>query len=190
MHLIIGLGNPGSEYKKHRHNVGFMVVDALSEKYSFGPWKKKFESLMSEGDIGGNRVLLLKPQTYMNESGIAGEQAAKFYKIPMDKIIVIHDELDLEPGRLRIKIGGGAAGHNGLRSLDAHLGQDYKRLRYGIGHPGHKDLVSPYVLHDFSREEMELAEDLSANIAKHFALLLKGDDAGFLNKAKIEFKEE
>lgn len=189
MFLVIGLGNPGNEYRLNRHNIGFMAVDEIMRAHSFAAEKKKFNALIAEGTIDGMRVLCLKPQTYMNESGNAASQAMGFYKIPLAQVIVIHDELDLAFAKLRLKIGGGAAGHNGLRSLDAHIGADYKRLRYGIGHPGHKDLVSNYVLNDFSKKECELADEQLSKIAKNFGLLLKGDEAGFLNKAKMEIEE-
>lgn len=182
MHLIVGLGNPGREYAHHRHNIGFLAVDALAGKYNLSGPKKKFESEIFEGSVGGERVLALKPQTYMNLSGDAVRQAMDFYKIPLSNVIVIHDELDLPPSELRIKTGGGSAGHNGLRSIDGNAGNEYKRLRFGIGHPGHKDLVSPYVLHDFSREEWDLAEPVLGKIAENFPLLLAGKDKEFLKQ--------
>jgi len=184
-YLIVGLGNPGSEYQYNRHNAGFMVVDQLAEKYKLSGPKRKFESELFEGQIGEHRVLALKPMTYMNVSGVAVRQAMDFYKIPLENIIVIHDDLDLAPGKLKTKIGGGSAGHNGLRSIDAHIDQNYKRLRFGIGHPGHRDLVSNYVLHDFSREEFTIVEPLCKTIADNFELLLSGKDSDFLSKTKV-----
>lgn len=186
MYLIVGLGNPGKEYAYNRHNIGFMAVDAIARKHDFAAPRKKFESACFEGTIAGEKTLMLMPQTYMNVSGVAVRQAMDFYKIPLENLIVIHDELDLAFGKLRIKIGGGSAGHNGLRSIDGNVDQNYKRLRFGIGHPGHKDLVSSYVLHDFSKAEMQMVEPLVDNIALAFPLLLQGKDADFLNKAKLE----
>ncbi len=182
MFLIVGLGNPGSEYEYNRHNIGFLAADAIVRAHGLSGPKKKFDSQLFEGSIAGTRVLLIKPQTYMNVSGVAVHQAAEFYKIPPSNVIAIHDELDLEFGKLRIKVGGGNAGHNGLRSIDANFDVDYKRLRFGIGHPGHKDLVSSYVLHDFSKAEWQEAEKIAEKIGEHFGILLSGDDAGFLNK--------
>ncbi len=180
MYLIIGLGNPGNEYEDHRHNIGFMVVDAIAKKHGFSAWRKKFSSLIAEGEIGGGKILLLKPQTYMNESGLAASEAMQFYKIKLPDVLAIHDELDLPLGKLKIKTGGGSAGHNGLRSLDAHIGQDYKRMRFGIGHPGNKDLVSGYVLHDFAKQEWPTVKDMAVKIVDNFFLLIAGKDSEFL----------
>ena len=156
MKLLVGLGNPGAKYEKNRHNIGFMVIDKIAEGFSFPAFKAKFQSHMSEGRLAGEKVILLKPQTYMNESGQAVRAAADFYKIDPDSIVIFHDELDLIPGKMRVKIGGGHAGHNGLRSMQAHVGSpDFVRVRLGIGHPGHKDRVSPYVLSDFGKAERE-----------------------------------
>ena len=184
MHLIVGLGNPGKEYAHHRHNAGFMAIDALVEKYRLSGPKSKFESEVYDGEIGGKKIIALKPLTFMNVSGMAVKQAADFYKIGLENIIVIHDELDLDPGELKIKTGGGSAGHNGLRSIDAHLGNDYKRLRIGIGHPGHKDLVTAFVLHDFSREERTLMDEMIHRIVDDFDLLLDHQHENFLRKVE------
>ncbi len=181
MFLIVGLGNPGSEYRNNRHNVGFMVADELISRFGLSGPKKKFESEAFDGTIGDHKVLVLKPQTYMNVSGVAVQQAIAFYKIPIGNVVVIHDELDLDPAQLKIKTGGGNAGHNGLRSIDANAGVEYKRLRFGIGHPGRKDLVSSFVLHDFAKEEKELVDPAIWSIAKNFALILDGKDSEFLN---------
>ena len=185
MFLIIGLGNPGSEYEHNRHNIGFMVADALVEKYGFSGPKNKFSAEVFDGQIGEHKMIAIKPQTYMNLSGGCVRQAMDFYKVSIEKIMVIHDELDLDPGVLRIKTGGGAAGHNGLRSIDAECGQGYKRLRFGIGHPGHKDLVSAFVLHDFDKSERQMVEEKCINIAAHFPLLLAGDESKFLNACSV-----
>ena len=155
MLLIVGLGNPGAQYAQHRHNVGFMAVDAIHRRHGFPPWRRRFQAEVSEATLAGEKVLLLKPQTYMNESGRAVQAAAAFYKIPAADIVVIHDEVDLPPGKTRMKTGGGAAGHNGLRSIDAALGDGYRRLRIGVGHPGVKEAVPHYVLHDFAKADQE-----------------------------------
>ncbi len=153
MKLLVGLGNPGDEYARHRHNVGFLAVDALASDYRFAPWKKRFQGTACEGEIGGERAVLLKPATYMNDSGRAVGEALRFLKLDVADIIVFHDELDIEPGRVKVKLGGGSAGHNGLKSITQCVGNEYVRVRIGIGHPGHRDAVSGYVLHDFSKAE-------------------------------------
>ncbi len=182
MILLVGLGNPGSEYERNRHNIGFMVVDAIAEKYDFPAFRQKYKGHYTEGTIKGEKVALLKPQTYMNESGRSVGEVAKFYKIPTSDIIVFHDELDVVPGKIKIKVGGGAAGHNGLRSMDDWLDNpDYKRIRMGIGHPGDKDRVHGYVLGNFAKSDEEWLEKLLFEVAKEVPTLLKGDDAGFLN---------
>ncbi|WP_062229349.1 aminoacyl-tRNA hydrolase [Aureimonas frigidaquae] len=182
MLLIAGLGNPGPRYSANRHNIGFMAVDAIQRDPAFSPWSKKFKGEISEGRIGSEKVLLLKPQTFMNLSGDSVAAAAAFYRIEPKDIIVLHDELDLPPGKVRVKTGGGHGGHNGLKSIDAHLGRDYRRVRLGIGHPGAKELVSPYVLSDFAKVDGEWLQPLLDDVARHAALLAKGDDAGFMNK--------
>lgn len=179
--LIAGLGNPGASYAGHRHNVGFMALDQIARAGDFAGWRSRFQGEIAEGRIGTKRVILLKPMTYMNESGRSVAEAARFFKIPISDVIIIHDELDLAPGRCRVKIGGGHAGHNGLRSIHAHLGPDYTRVRIGIGHPGHKAAVTGHVLHDFSRIELELIEPVLDGIADGAEKLVAGDDAGFQN---------
>jgi peptidyl-tRNA hydrolase, PTH1 family len=176
--LWVGLGNPGAEYALNRHNVGFMAVDAIAEVHGFDPWKKQFQGWASAGRIGTQRILLLKPATYMNDSG----EAARFYKLDLAALTVFHDELDLDPFRVKVKTGGGAAGHNGLRSIDAHLGQDYRRVRLGIGHPGHKDRVTGYVLGNYAKAEMDDLADMLGAVAAEGALLAAGDDTRFMNE--------
>lgn len=172
MYLIAGLGNPGAKYEKNRHNVGFLVMDALVDHFSLTGPKNKYKSALYDGEIEGEKIILLKPQTFMNNSGQAIAEAAKFFKIPNDHVLVFYDELDLEPGKLRAKKGGGAAGHNGIRSIDAHLGNDFWRFRIGIGHPGQKELVHGYVLSDFYKKDEAWLEPLKKSIAKHFPLML------------------
>jgi PTH1 family peptidyl-tRNA hydrolase len=182
MILVVGLGNPGPEYARNRHNIGFMAADELVRRHSFGPWRAKFQGEIAEGTIGSDKVMVLKPLTYMNLSGQAVGAAARFLKVPVDAIIVIHDELDLAPGRLRVKRGGGAGGHNGLKSIDQHLGQNYRRVRLGIGHPGDKDRVAGYVLHDFAKTDQRWVEPLVDAVADAFPLLINGDEPGFMNR--------
>lgn len=183
--LFVGLGNPGAKYARNRHNIGFMAIDAIAREFNFPALRKRFQGLASEGAIGGARVLLLQPQTYMNESGVSVGEAARFYKIPLNEVIVFHDELDLPPGKLRVKTGGGDAGHNGLRSITAHLGKDYRRVRLGVGHPGDKSLVHSYVLNDFAKSEEGWVNALCDGIARNAGLLAKGDDASFQNKLHL-----
>lgn len=193
MHLLVGLGNPGGQYAKNRHNIGFMAVDAIHERHGFAPWRSRFSALISEGRIGKHKVLLAKPTTFMNLSGQAAGEIARFYKLEPGDVTVIHDELDLEPGRTRIKSGGGHGGHNGLKSLDAHLGKDYRRIRLGIGHPGHRDLVSGYVLKDFPKADEPWVEAVSDELARSIALALEGKDSDLnarLNEATAQFKAE
>ncbi|MHA1599052.1 MAG: aminoacyl-tRNA hydrolase [Alphaproteobacteria bacterium] len=182
MLLLVGLGNPGGDYANNRHNIGFMAVDEIVRRHSFGPFKSKFSGEISEGRLSGEKVLVLKPKTYMNESGRSVGEAAKFFKIAPEDVLVIHDEIDLEAGKLRCKIGGGHAGHNGLRSIHAHIGDDYRRLRLGVGHPGSKDAVSDHVLKDFSKADKDWLQPLIAAIADHIDLWVDGDDAGFTNR--------
>ncbi|NWH07768.1 MAG: aminoacyl-tRNA hydrolase [Alphaproteobacteria bacterium] len=181
MLLLVGLGNPGPSYAGHRHNVGFMVIDAIARAYDFGPWRKKFHAELAEGTIAGTKVLAMKPQTYMNDSGRAVIEAVQFYKIPLSSLVVIHDELDLAPGKLKVKAGGGDAGHNGLRSITAALGPGYRRVRIGIGHPGAKELVQSYALHDFSKADQVWLAPLIEALVKTAPLLAKGDDMGVMN---------
>ncbi len=185
MKLIAGLGNPGAKYAQNRHNIGFMAVDRIAEDHGFAPWRQKFQGLVSEGRLGGEKVLLLKPSTYMNRSGQSVGEAMRFYKLAPAELIVIHDELDLAPGKLRLKQGGGHAGHNGLRSIHAHLGPDYQRLRLGIGHPGHKDRVAAYVLSDFARADRDWLDDLLRGISDGADKLAAGDGPGFLNAVAL-----
>jgi peptidyl-tRNA hydrolase, PTH1 family len=183
MRLIVGLGNPGLRYAKTRHNVGFVAVDAIARRYGFPTFRDRFKGELSEGVIGGEKRLLLKPQTFMNASGEAVLAAASFYKIPPAEIVVIHDEIDLKPGKLRVKRGGGAAGHNGLRSIDALLGADYWRVRVGVGHPGVKELVQPYVLQNFPSEEItDWVGPLLDAVAETIPLLLAGDAPSFMSE--------
>ncbi|MFC7396993.1 aminoacyl-tRNA hydrolase [Chelatococcus sp. GCM10030263] len=185
MLIFVGLGNPGDRYRFNRHNIGFMAVEAIARAHSAGSWRQRFHSLVAEATIAGERVLLMEPQTYMNESGRAVGEAARFLKVPLEQIVVFHDELDLAPAKLRMKTGGGNAGHNGLRSITAHLGNDYRRARLGIGHPGDKALVLNYVLNDFGKGEMAWVEDLTAAMAEHAGLLAKSEDASFQNKVHL-----
>jgi PTH1 family peptidyl-tRNA hydrolase len=185
MRLFVGLGNPGARYAGNRHNIGFMAVDAIARRHGFAPWRRRFQGVASEGTLGGARILLLLPGTYMNESGRAVAEAAQFYKLPPADIVVFHDEVDLPPGKVRVKAGGGIAGHNGLRSVSAHIGNDYRRVRIGVGHPGIKDLVQHYVLNDFAKSERPWVEALCAIIADNADLLARGEDASFQNKVHL-----
>jgi PTH1 family peptidyl-tRNA hydrolase len=185
MLLFVGLGNPGAKHAGNRHNVGFMAVDAIARRHGLAPWRRRFQGVASEGQIGPARVLALLPGTYMNDSGRAVAEAAHFYKLPPNEVVVFHDELDLTPGKVRVKVGGGVAGHNGLRSITAHIGNDYRRVRIGIGHPGIKDLVHPYVLADFSKSDRQWVTALCDVIADNADLLAKGDDASFQNKVHL-----
>jgi len=185
MLLLVGLGNPGARYAGNRHNVGFMSVEAIARRHNIGPFRRRFHGETAEGLIGAERVLLLMPTTFMNESGRAVAEAAKFYKIGLPQIVVFHDELDLAAAKLRLKTGGGVAGHNGLRSITAHVGNDYRRVRIGIGHPGVKELVHGYVLSDFAKSEQPWVDTLCDAIADNAALLAKGQDASFQNKIHL-----
>lgn len=183
--LLVGLGNPGGEYAGNRHNVGFMAIDRIAEINRFSAFKKKFGGLLAEGSIEGAKVFLLKPLTYMNLSGEAVASAASFYKIPPERIIVFHDELDLPLAKIRVKQGGGHGGHNGLKNIDSHLGKDYWRVRIGIGHPGDKEMVTNHVLSDFSKGEQKAVDTQLAALSEHIALLLAGDEARFMNKITL-----
>ncbi|HEY1546134.1 MAG TPA: aminoacyl-tRNA hydrolase [Xanthobacteraceae bacterium] len=185
MRLLVGLGNPGAEHVGNRHNVGFMVLQEIARRHGFGPWRRRFQGAVTEGSLGSERALLLLPSTYMNESGRAVGEAAHFYKLALDDIAVVHDELDLPPGKVRVKVGGTDAGHNGLRSITEHLGRDYRRVRIGIGHPGDKNRVHGYVLSDFAKSEHAWVEALCEVIADNVALLLRGEDASFQNKVHL-----
>lgn len=188
MRLIVGLGNPGARYERTRHNVGFLAADAIHRRHGFGPWRAKFQGLLAEGALGGERVYVLKPQTFMNASGDSVAEAVRFYKIPVGEIAVIHDEIDLEPGKLRVKQGGGAAGHNGLRSIDAQIGEDYWRVRIGVGHPGVKELVEPYVLQNFAAEDQVWLPPLIDAIADGFPVLVADGAAAFTTKVALILK--
>ena len=181
MQVWAGLGNPGAQYVLHRHNVGFMAVDAIAAVHGFGPVRKQFQGWTQEGRIGSEKVLLLKPATFMNDSGRSIGEALRFYKLDVDALTVFHDELDLVPFKVKVKTGGGAAGHNGLRSTDQHLGQEYRRVRLGIGHPGHKDRVSGYVLGNFAKAEMDPLADMLGAVAGEAAWLTAGDPVRFMN---------
>lgn len=181
MQLFVGLGNPGAKYAQNRHNIGFMAVDRIAAEHDFGPWKSRFQGQISEGMLGSEKILLLKPDTFMNLSGQSVGEAARFYKLDAADVTVFHDELDLAPGRLRLKQGGGHAGHNGLRSIHQHIGADYRRVRLGIGHPGHKDRVAQYVLHDFARADQDWLEDLMRGIAYGAPYLASGQGDRFQN---------
>jgi len=190
MQIWVGLGNPGAKYALQRHNVGFMAVDAIGEIHSFPAPRKAFRSLVSEGRIGGQRLLLMRPQTFMNNSGEAVREALRFYKLDMDALTVFHDELDLAPMKVKVKMGGGTAGHNGLRSIDAHLGPDFRRVRIGIGHPGHKDKVTPYVLGNYAKSEMDALADLLAAIASEVDWLAEGNDPRFMSEIALRMQEQ
>ena len=181
MQIWVGLGNPGPQYAMHRHNVGFMAVDAIAEVHGFGPVKKQFTGWTQEGRIGTDKVLLLKPATFMNDSGQSVGAALRFFKLDTDALTIFHDELDLAPFKVKVKSGGGAAGHNGLRSIDQHLGQDYRRVRLGIGHPGHKDRVTGYVLGNYAKAELDPLADMLGAVAAEAGWLTAGDDTRFMN---------
>ncbi|MCB4456513.1 aminoacyl-tRNA hydrolase [Leisingera sp. McT4-56] len=185
MKLFVGLGNPGPKYERNRHNIGFMALDQIAGDHGFSPWKSKFQALICEGVLGGEKVLLLKPQTFMNLSGQSVGEAMRFYKLTPADVVVLHDELDLAPGKARIKQGGGHAGHNGLRSIHSHIGADYGRVRLGIGHPGHKDAVAGYVLRDFPKADEGWLDDLMRGISDGAAELAKGDGGKFMNAVAL-----
>ena len=185
MKLFVGLGNPGGKYAHHRHNIGFMALDAIADAHGFGPWRRKFQADAAEGRLGNQKILLVKPQTFMNLSGQSVGEAMRYLKLPPEDIWVFHDELDLAPGKLRVKQAGGHAGHNGLRSLHQHVGETYNRVRMGIGHPGHKDRVSGYVLHDFARAGDDWLEPLLAAVGREAGYLAAGDPSGFMNAVAL-----
>ena len=182
MRLLVGLGNPGPEYEHNRHNVGFLAAGEISRRYSFGPFKARFKGEYSEGTIKGEKMGILLPLTYMNLSGQSVLNAVQFYKITHKDIFVLHDEIDLAPGRVKVKYGGSSAGHNGLKSLDQYIGSDYWRIRLGVGHPGHRDLVARYVLNNFAKEERPIIVNMIEGVAEHFPLLLTGDANLFMNQ--------
>ncbi|MGB5862845.1 MAG: aminoacyl-tRNA hydrolase [Sulfitobacter sp.] len=185
MKLIVGLGNPGSKYARNRHNIGFMAVEQIASDHDFSAWKSKHQGSVSEGRFGSDRAVLLRPETFMNKSGDSVAAAARFYKVEADDVIVIHDELDLAPGKVKFKMGGGHAGHNGLRSIHGHLGPEYGRVRLGIGHPGHKDHVAGYVLHDFAKDDADWLDDVLRGISDGAAHLVAGDNAKFMNAVSL-----
>jgi PTH1 family peptidyl-tRNA hydrolase len=185
MLLFVGLGNPGAKYSRNRHNVGFVAVDEIARRHGFGPWRRRFQGETSEGVLDSERVILLKPMTYMNESGRAVQEAANFFKLGAGEITVFQDELELPPTKVRVKVGGGIAGHNGLRSISSHIGNDYRRVRLGIGHPGFKELVHSYVLADFAKEDGPWVKALCEAVADNAGLLAKGRDSTFQNKVHL-----
>lgn len=185
MRLVVGLGNPGARYAANRHNVGFMAIEAIAHRHGIAPWRKRFQGLAVEGLVGNSRALLLMPGTFMNESGRAVAEAAQFYKLDAGDIVVLHDELDLPASKLRVKTGGGNAGHNGLRSITAHIGNEYRRVRIGVGHPGDKEQVHSHVLNDFAKSERPWVSALCEIIADNAELLVKGEDATFQNKVHL-----
>ncbi len=182
MLLLVGLGNPGPRYAGNRHNIGYMAVDEIVRRHGFGPWRGRFQGQMAEGRMAGLKLLALKPETYMNESGRSVGEALRFYKLEPTTALVFHDEIDLRFGKVKVKRGGGPGGHNGLRSIDAHIGQDYRRVRLGVGHPGHKDLVHPHVLKDFSKDEEKTVDKLLDAVAGELPKLLAGDDGAFMSR--------
>ena len=182
MLLLVGLGNPGPKYAQNRHNIGFLAVDEIVRRHGFGPWRARFQGLASEGRMGTQKILVLKPETYMNESGRAAGEALRFYKLEPDEVFVFYDEIDLAPAKLRVKLGGGTAGHNGLRSLSAHIGPDFWRIRMGVGHPGRKELVQRHVLSDFTKAEWPAMEKLIDAVAAELPKLLGGDDSSFMSR--------
>lgn len=185
MQLWVGLGNPGAQYAMHRHNVGFMAIDAIAEVHGFGPVKKAFHGWTQDGRIGSEKILLLKPATFMNESGRSVGDAMRFYKLDVGDVTAFHDELDLAPFKVKVKVGGGTAGHNGLRSTEAHIGNEFRRVRIGIGHPGHKDRVTGHVLGNYAKVEIEPLSDMLGAIAAEAEWLAKRDDARFMNEVSL-----
>ena len=185
MRLIVGLGNPGAQHSGHRHNVGFMAAGAIARRHGFSPAREKFHSLAAEGTLAGDKALVLWPQTYMNDSGRAVQAAVQFYKLDLNDVVVLYDEIDLEFGKVRVKKGGGAAGHNGIRSVDAHVGPDYWRVRIGVGHPGMRELVKHYVLHDFDAEEKPEVEKIVGAIADNFPLLFERGHEHFMTRVAL-----
>ncbi len=185
MFLLVGLGNPGPKYAGNRHNIGFMAVDEIVRRHGFSSWRKRFKGDVSEGTLGGEKVLVLKPLTFMNESGQSVGEALRFLDLEPDKVIVIYDELDLQPGKVRVKLGGGAAGHNGIRSISSHISPHYVRVRLGIGHPGDKNLVYPHVLSDFAKSDKTWVEPLLQAVSEEAVFLVEGDYAKFQNKVHL-----
>ena len=185
MRLFVGLGNPGAKYAHNRHNIGFMAVDEIARRHGFPPWRRRFQGETTEGSLDGERVVMLRPATFMNESGRAVQEAAGFFKIAPGEVTVFQDELELPPAKVRVKVGGGIAGHNGLRSISSHIGNDYRRVRLGIGHPGVKELVHGYVLSDFAKDERPWVQALCEAIAESAGLLTTDRDSTFQNKVHL-----
>lgn len=190
MQILAGLGNPGAKYANNRHNVGFMAADAIARRHSFSPWSRKFQAEVAEGRLGGDKVLLIKPQTFMNLSGQAVGEALRFYKLDPSAVTVLYDEIDLAPGKIRVKVGGGSGGHNGIRSLDQHIGQNYRRVRIGVGHPGVREMVHGHVLGDFSKADREWLDVLLDSIAGAADMLASGDDSGFMNRVTLDLRDK
>ncbi|MFO1238859.1 MAG: aminoacyl-tRNA hydrolase [Sphingomonadaceae bacterium] len=190
MQIWAGLGNPGASYAMHRHNIGFMAADVLADMYRFGPWKLRFQGLTCEGRIGDEKILLLKPQTFMNESGRSVGEAMRFFKLEPGDVTTFYDELDLDPFRVKVKTGGGTAGHNGIRSIDAHIGADFRRVRLGIGHPGHKERVTGHVLGNFAKADMDALASMLGAVAAEAPWLAKGDDARFMSEVALRLQEQ
>ncbi|AZN95969.1 aminoacyl-tRNA hydrolase [Mesorhizobium sp. M9A.F.Ca.ET.002.03.1.2] len=185
MLLFAGLGNPGAKYADNRHNVGFMAADAIARRHSFSPWSKKFQGLIAEGTLGGEKIILIKPQTFMNNSGQSIGEALRFYKLAPSALTVFYDEIDLADGKVRVKTGGGAGGHNGIRSIDGHVGNAYRRVRIGVGHPGVKEFVQHHVIGDFAKADREWLEPLLDAIGAHAEMIVRGDESGFMNKLSL-----
>ncbi|MER8482906.1 aminoacyl-tRNA hydrolase [Mesorhizobium sp. M1322] len=190
MLLFAGLGNPGAKYANNRHNVGFMAADAIARRHSFSPWSKKFQGLIAEGTLAGEKTILIKPQTFMNNSGQSIGEALRFYKLGPSALTVFYDELDLAAGKVRVKVGGGSGGHNGIRSLDQHVGKDFRRVRIGVGHPGIKEMVHGHVLGDFAKSDREWLDALLDTIADDAGLLAKGDDNSFMNRVTLALRDK
>ena len=182
MQLLVGLGNPGPRHANNRHNIGFMALDEIVRRHGFDAWRVRYQGRVAEGRIGTNRVLALKPETFMNESGRAVGEVLRFFKLDPNQVTVIYDEIDLKAGKIKVKTGGGAGGHNGIRSVDSHIGRGYRRVRLGVGHPGHKDLVHSYVLHDFAKPEVPWVEKLIDAVARELPLLMDGDEGAFMSR--------
>ena len=189
MLLFAGLGNPGAKYANNRHNVGFMAADAIARRHDFSPWSKKFQGLIAEGTIGGEKTIIIKPQTFMNLSGQSVGEALRFYKLEPSDVTVFYDEIELPAGKVRVKTGGGAAGHNGIRSLDQHLGKEYRRVRIGVGHPG-RDMVHGHVLGDFAKADREWLDVLLDSIADNAGMVARGDESGFMNKITLALRDK
>ncbi|WP_419694436.1 aminoacyl-tRNA hydrolase [Mesorhizobium muleiense] len=190
MLLFAGLGNPGAKYANHRHNVGFMAADAIARRHSFSPWSKKFQGLIADGTLAGEKIILIKPQTFMNLSGQSVGEALRFYKLDASALTVLYDEIDLAAGKVRVKVGGGSGGHNGIRSLEQHVGKDFRRVRIGVGHPGVKEMVHGHVLGDFAKSDREWLDVLLDTIADAAGLLAKGDDNSFMNRVTLALRDK